>query len=752
MLTATERGFTKTGLPAPRPQARASEPPSPLWRQLATRAQFRLAVSRPGDASEREAERWADSVVSTPQAAPCAACAGGTSVCTRCKQPQVARRTASDAGRDATGELPAALGSGQALDPATRAFMEPRFGHDFGAVRVHVDRAADHSARAFDALAYTVGRDVVFRADQYAPHSDGGRRLLAHELSHVVQQRAAGPSVQREADFRVTQVQPDPARRTEGQPARFFFDLDRADLRPDVPEEQAERARLASWALAHAGRHVTLVGRASQEGSRGHNSGLARRRAATIRALLQAQGVVVDGVTLDLTYATRPVDYRFDRSVEVLVTGSGDVTCGPTQETDDRKACEDAFAPAHGRAVAIVSAALARLRPTTDPPAAPDPQATSAPGRDAILSRFFPGVARATLLPLFESVATRLGQVGPAPGSAHACHHRCVRGCERPASAAVNGPVNLCAAFYVPGFLGWRMGADERVLAVLHETTHSAPVPGLDPPESVGIDVAYAHARLFPVLEASEALRNADSFVMALLALAGSAGGAPAVVQARGSAPADVATLATPAGESGDRNRRARRAIGFAGAWLNYAAFWSPNLYDFIAASLSTWDATGRAGVGHALLELFAPLFRLEHPGTVDLVGADKSTIDAFQAAVATRGFPTPSPSRHARVQDRTRVAGVYDRLSRMYTTLKQPLAIGQATSGDGSWSTAGGLPGLGTSVLLADSFFTALTPAQQTRHVIRLMARAMSDVGGTWVEAYVEAADGVRLYRDLGP
>lgn len=81
---------------------------------------------------------------------------------------------------------------GQPLEPATRASMEPHFGHDFGAVRVHTDARAAESARAVDALAYTVGRNVVFGAGQYAPTSSAGQRLLAHELTHVVQQSSLG--------------------------------------------------------------------------------------------------------------------------------------------------------------------------------------------------------------------------------------------------------------------------------------------------------------------------------------------------------------------------------------------------------------------------------------------------------------------------------------------------------------------------------------------------------------------------------
>jgi hypothetical protein len=80
--------------------------------------------------------------------------------------------------------------SGQPLDPATRALMQPRFGHDFGRVRVHIDSRAAESTRAINAAAYTVGQDVVFGAGQYAPRTSGGQKLIAHELAHTIQQGA----------------------------------------------------------------------------------------------------------------------------------------------------------------------------------------------------------------------------------------------------------------------------------------------------------------------------------------------------------------------------------------------------------------------------------------------------------------------------------------------------------------------------------------------------------------------------------
>src|SRR5207344_1937947 len=85
----------------------------------------------------------------------------------------------------APGNLLQALGPGQPLGPATRAYFEPRFGYDFSQVRVHSDTRAAESARSVNALAYTLGSNVVFGAGQYAPASSAGQRLLAHELAHV---------------------------------------------------------------------------------------------------------------------------------------------------------------------------------------------------------------------------------------------------------------------------------------------------------------------------------------------------------------------------------------------------------------------------------------------------------------------------------------------------------------------------------------------------------------------------------------
>ncbi len=104
----------------------------------------------------------------------------------------------TDVAPDAEAEIDAMRGSGAPLDQETRAFMEPRFGHTFNQVRIHTDARAASLAHALDALAFTVGNDIAFAPGQYQPGSDEGRTLLAHELTHTLQQTIGAARVQRQ--------------------------------------------------------------------------------------------------------------------------------------------------------------------------------------------------------------------------------------------------------------------------------------------------------------------------------------------------------------------------------------------------------------------------------------------------------------------------------------------------------------------------------------------------------------------------
>ncbi len=138
---------------------------------------------------------------------------------------------------------------GQPLNAGTRAFMEPRFGLDLNHVRVHTDAKAAESARAVNALAYTVGRDVVFSAGQYAPETESGRRLLAHELTHVVQQQRTPAAAQR-ASLTISA----PGDRAEREADRIADALDCPDAAPPIierPSASLSRAALDIDAISN---------------------------------------------------------------------------------------------------------------------------------------------------------------------------------------------------------------------------------------------------------------------------------------------------------------------------------------------------------------------------------------------------------------------------------------------------------------------------------------------------------------------
>lgn len=93
------------------------------------------------------------------------------------------------------------LGSvSNSLDAGTRGFMESRFGYDFGNVQVHDDWQSHHSTKNLNALAYTHGNHIAFASGKYRPQIDEGKKLLAHELTHVVQQNGQTPTLQKKEE------------------------------------------------------------------------------------------------------------------------------------------------------------------------------------------------------------------------------------------------------------------------------------------------------------------------------------------------------------------------------------------------------------------------------------------------------------------------------------------------------------------------------------------------------------------------
>jgi len=165
--------------------------------------QGKLWVNTTEDAYGQEADRGSEQVLGMPEPSLLRACPCGGG-CPQCqvkgpdhelRRLQTKLAHASETGQIAIPPIVHEVlrSPGQPLPSDTRAFMEPRFGRDFSRVRVHNDERAAESARAVNAAAYTVGRNVVFGAGQYRPGTVTGRQLLSHELTHVLQQERSVP-------------------------------------------------------------------------------------------------------------------------------------------------------------------------------------------------------------------------------------------------------------------------------------------------------------------------------------------------------------------------------------------------------------------------------------------------------------------------------------------------------------------------------------------------------------------------------
>ena len=303
----------RAGAATPTPVA-----PNPAWRRLSL-----LPVSQPGDASEREADRVADAVMrgDTPGAALTGSAPPSAPLqraCAACEDEQTLKRQA-DANVDGPpAAVPGDLGPAQPLDAATRGFFEPRLGRDLSAVRVHTGAAADAAARALRAQAFTLGHDIAFARHRYQPATTPGRRLLAHELAHVLQSRpAAAPTLQRSlapagpggegpAPGLQGKAPPTPTPPPESCPPPATMDCQPASASPPsvrltldfaVDSERLtaqQRADIdavaAAWRAGGGGGELRIDGYASAEGDCGYNWLLSCRRAHAVADELARPG------------------------------------------------------------------------------------------------------------------------------------------------------------------------------------------------------------------------------------------------------------------------------------------------------------------------------------------------------------------------------------------------------------------------------------------------------------------------------
>lgn len=197
--------------------------------------QKKLSIGASNDPLEQEADRVADQVLASPASSAVSSA------------PQRIQRFSGHSS-DQAGSAPASVdrvlaSSGRPLEPALRNDMEQRFGHDFSAVRIHDGPAAEQSAREVNANAYTAGAHIVFGAGQLQPEGHQGRHLLAHELTHVVQQSGAGEQIQRDGmgDLRLSEACEETKNKIRLDPAYLALDPKSKSLADEIITESDKR-------------------------------------------------------------------------------------------------------------------------------------------------------------------------------------------------------------------------------------------------------------------------------------------------------------------------------------------------------------------------------------------------------------------------------------------------------------------------------------------------------------------------------
>ncbi len=374
MFAATSRESSKNetratpGTAMPETASTDSAKINQRWQSLAIGSgvlQPRLTIGQADDPYEREADRIADQVMRMP-APP--SDGHGLSItpgatyqaqrkCAECDEEEGSLLRKESGGVEAPATAPPivheALSSpGRPLDAATRAYFEPRFGHDFSEVRVHTGGDAVSATHDVRARAFTVANQIAFAAGQYEPRSETGRRLLAHELTHVAQQETNGQS----SDRILLQREPIAEDKECIEPPP----LDIATVDLSHPEGILDRRGKLIWIMRlwnfdynedklndyhlyslkqlvsesddyvrsnpeiHGWSVTSIVGHASPEGGENYNEGLGLRRADAVFSEL---GVLAESKALPVPKSSGikcgeeapPSEYPYFRAVDVTV-------------------------------------------------------------------------------------------------------------------------------------------------------------------------------------------------------------------------------------------------------------------------------------------------------------------------------------------------------------------------------------------------------------------------------------------------
>ncbi len=475
--------------------------------------QAKLTIGEPNDEYEKEADSVADQVMRTTDSEVTQRVEMGRvqrkSVQRKCKECEVKdklqreedeenvevqpKKNINGAGNIAPPGVTRVLRSpGRALDSSVRSFMEPRFRHNFSQVRVHTNDDAADSAKSINAKAYTSGNNIVFGEGQYKPESTSGKNLIAHELTHTIQQNS-GSSIRRAAvDYQIRDLPPNTAR----FPTMIFFD------RGSHAIEASEQTKINTFATGSTATNATLKGIASEDGG-ANSTPVATNRANTVDTALGAAGHTgTRTTTTDITSGLGNIDYRKFRAVEIIPTGaSSSVPPTPSAvpcstQTNYPTPLDDGITEAKR----VIDIGINRLS------ASPRTAATN-----GSLQTFFRANNDATANTVHDKLQNSTsGLKKHVHDMTLPARHNCLNVCNNVGGTnrgCPNGVMTMCPDF-------WTDSLTERADLLIHEGAHGAG-------QICSKDHAYDHTRLFAHLTTALALQNSDSYLLFLKQLAG---------------------------------------------------------------------------------------------------------------------------------------------------------------------------------------------------------------------------------------
>lgn len=522
--------------------------------------QCKYSIGSVDDPLETEADAVADQVVRMPENAviqrKCAECEEEEKV-QRKPLASFIQKKGSEGGsmvsEAITQQISNSRGSGSHMDNHTQSFMESRFGTDFPNVNIHTGNEAIQLSRELNAQAFTVGNDIYFNEGKYNPSSDSGKHLLAHELTHTVQQ---GGYVQRQIqrtgnnEFVIEGLE---ATRS-GIPNFVFFEFNKPDnaTAPQNDIEANERSKIVNCANANPG-GLQLNGFASEEGVEAGNNDLVNRRIQAVSNVLRTAPInysAVINTTNNLSLSRNHYDYRFWRTVEILPLGG--TSSRVTSTTRGIEPCSttninNTVIPARGAAINRMTRAVTSIDAFIANPT------TNTIVGNALRFSFHSDTTNTAELvkaQLQASIVFLNGMMGilncGTPDSVD---------CGNTASALTSSQsITLCFAFFAAN-----RSLEERVSDLIHESMHGS---------SFGLnDRGYRHERVLPILNTRQALDNAESYAV--------------LIEHLHSGTAPLTGPATPdtAANCGADEDMVKSTVAWAERWNTYAVFGLQQIY-----------------------------------------------------------------------------------------------------------------------------------------------------------------------------